>query len=187
VASADRTPESGGPGGPPSLTPSQENYLEAIYELSRGGSVQVKTLADHVGVRRPSVSRAVAELARLRLVDHRAYGDIELTRAGEELGRHLARRSACLRRFLVDVLGMDADEAEAEAHRLEHGVGIEVLSRLEILNEFALSSDAWMRRLAVRLGRVNSDEPRLPYRLGKASMHAGDVAPTEARSRSDDS
>ena len=168
--------DSGSPdpsGRGPTLTPSQENYLGAIHELAAAGPVQVKDLADRVGVQLPSVTRAVGALARRGLVSHESYGRIELTRLGRGVGGQIARRAACLRRLLADVLGMGPEEAGAEVNRLEHMVSDEVLSRLEVLTEFALSSDGWIRRLRVRLrgrGRVGPDSY---YRVGAAHAHGG--------------
>jgi Mn-dependent DtxR family transcriptional regulator len=135
----------------PALTPSQENYLGAIHELAAAGPVQVKDLAARVGVRLPSVTRAVGALARRGLVSH----------------------EACLRRLLTDLLGMEPAEAGPEVNRLEHMLSEEVLSRLEILNDFALSSDAWIRRLRVRLQGRGRSGPGLYYRVGAARAHAG--------------
>jgi DtxR family Mn-dependent transcriptional regulator len=156
AASEDSPSAETGPADPV-LTPSQENYLSAIHRLAPAGPVQVKDLAAAVGVRRPSVSRAVGELARLGLVSHHAYGRIELTESGLRVGRQLARRQSCLARLLVEVLGMDPTAADREVHRLEH----------------ALSSEAWMRRLRNRLHagrrRGASESPG----GGEASVHAG--------------
>jgi DtxR family Mn-dependent transcriptional regulator len=168
--------DSGSPdpsGRRPALTPSQENYLGAIHELAAAGPVQVKDLAARVGVRLPSVTRAVRTLVRNGLVSHESYGRIELTNLGREVGGQIARRAACLRRLLTDLLGMEPAEAGPEVNRLEHMLSEEVLSRLEVLNDFALSSDAWIRRLRVRLQGRGRSGPGLYYRVGAASAHAG--------------
>jgi len=164
------------------LTPSQQNYVEAIYRLSDSGPVLVKDLAARVGVRLPSVSRAVGELVRRGLVNHESYGGIELTESGREIGGQIARRDACLTRLLVEVLGMSPGQADPEVHRLEHMLSDEVLERLETLNEFALSSGAWIRRLRVRLQAAGPGRPATPYRVGEASAHAGRITERPAKS-----
>jgi hypothetical protein len=68
---------------------------------------------------------------------------------------------------------MEPAEAGPEVNRLEHMLSEEVLSRLEILNDFALSSDAWIRRLRVRLQGRGRSGPGLYYRVGAARAHAG--------------
>jgi DtxR family Mn-dependent transcriptional regulator len=126
----------------PELTPSQENYLEWIYRFSQDGPVRVRDLAAKVGVKDPSASRAVTGLVKSGLVRHEVYGRIELTDEGRRVGEAIVRRGYCLTSLLVEILGMDQAEADCEVHRLEHVLGEEVLSRLEILVEFAGTSPA---------------------------------------------
>ena len=157
------------------LTPSQENYLEWISRLSGDGPVHNSAVAEKIGVSLPSVSRAIKGLARLGLVEHKSYGSIKLTAHGKKLAEELERRHKCLTRLLVDVLGFSAEKAAAEVHRLEHVVSYDVLKRLETLVDFAISSEAWIKRLRLRM-RDSSDNPDLNSRVvvGKSKVHAGD-------------
>jgi len=157
------------------LTPSQENYLEWIYRSALAGSVvRVRDLAGKLGVKLPSVSRAVAQLATRGLVHHERYGIIELTERGRAAGRAIVRRDECLTRLLVDVLGMSEEAADPEVHRLEHVLDHAVLRRLEVLIEFATSSEAWMRRLHHRMSLLaERDDESADIAVGAASVHAG--------------
>lgn len=156
------------------LTPSQENYLEWIYRLSLDGPVRMGDLATRLGVKAPSASRAVTGLAGLGLVIHQVYGRIELTAEGGRVGRALVRRSDCLTRLLVDILGMDETAAVPEVHRLEHVLGREVHSRLEVLVEFAGSSPAWVKRLRHRIDqRAEQDEGPAGFGIGRTEIHVG--------------
>lgn len=155
------------------LTPSQENYLEWIYRIAQTGPVHVGDLAKKMGVRIPSVSRAVSTLDKAGLVVHRPYGTIELTQDGEDIGRAIVRRDECLTRLLVEVLGLDPKQADPEVHRIEHVLSDEVLARLEVLVEFATASDAWMRRLHLRLAGKRRPASETGGRIGAAQMHAG--------------
>ena len=156
------------------LTPSQENYLEWIYRLSLDGSVRMGDLATRLGVKAPSASRAVTSLVGLGLVHHQVYGRIELTPEGNRVARALVSRSDCLTRLLVDILGMDAAAAVPEVHRLEHVLGREVHSRLEVLVEFAGSSPAWLKRLSHRIDqRAEQDEDPPGFGIGRTEIHVG--------------
>lgn len=156
------------------LTPSQENYLEWIYRLSLDGPVRMGDLASRLGVKAPSASRAVTGLARLGLVNHQVYGRIELAPEGVRVGRALVRRSDCLTRLLVDILGMDSAAAVPEVHRLEHVLGREVHSRLEVLVEFAGSSPAWVKRLRHRIEqRTELDDDPVGFGIGRTEIHVG--------------
>ena len=156
------------------LTRSQENYLECIYRLAEKGPVRIKDLADRMDVKLPSVSRAVKGLAENGLVNHKSYSDIELTAEGRRVGQIIVRRDECLTKLLVGILGMSPTDAYPEVHRLEHVLGGEVLRRLEVLVEFALSSEAWMKRLRYRI-RININEigQDVPFRIGETSVHGG--------------
>ncbi len=138
------------------LTPSQENYLERISRLSQDGPVQVGILATSLGVRLPSVSKAVRNLAELGLVEHRSYGTITLTEAGRTVVEQISRRKECLVELLGDVLGLPKEVRDTEVTRMEHFISDEVLIGLEKLVEFAKSSDAWIKRLQLRIRQVES-------------------------------
>jgi len=157
------------------LTASQENYLEWIYRgIAAGKVVRSRDVAAKLGVKLPSVSRAVGQLAKNGLVRHESYGVIELTAAGRAAGRAIVRRDDCLTRLLVEVLGMDEVAADPEVHRLEHVLGEEVLQRLEVLVDFATSSEAWLKRLHHRmslLGDLGGDDESIA--VGQTSLHAG--------------
>jgi Mn-dependent DtxR family transcriptional regulator len=157
------------------LTPSQENYLEWIYRFSQEGPVRARDLARKLGVRLPSVSRAVSGLTRAGLIRHESYGTIELTEEGARAGAEIVRRDDCLTRLLVEVLNMHPREADPEVHQMEHALGEEVLARLEVLIDFALSSDAWIKRLHHRIGSraAAGGHAKSPYRVGAALLHAG--------------
>jgi len=156
------------------LTASQENYLQSIYTFSTRGEVRVGALAKELGVSEPSASRAVNVLVKAGLVSHATYGTVELTDEGRRVGEAMVRRAECLTRLLVNLLDMDPAEAGGEIHRLEHLLSEEVLRRLEILNDFAGSSNAWVKRLHHRIqvggreGENGSD-----YRVGATEVHAG--------------
>ncbi len=115
------------------LTPSQENYLEHMWHLARHGSVRVVDLAASVGVKQPSVTRAVNTLASMGLVEHQHYGHIEFTQKGAQAARFIVRRDRCLMDFLTRVLQMAPDAAAAEVCRMEHAISADVLQRLEML------------------------------------------------------
>jgi DtxR family Mn-dependent transcriptional regulator len=118
------------------LTPSQENYLENILHLAAKGSVRPVDLAVSVGVKLPSVTRAVNKLALQGLVQHKHYGTIELTPKGRLAARRIVKRDKCITDFLTHVLKMNPDKAEAEACRIEHVLSNEVQIRLQVLIDF---------------------------------------------------
>ena len=94
------------------------------------------------------------------------------------VGRALVRRSDCLTRFLVEILGMDHEAAVPEVHRLEHVLGSEVQCRLEALVAFAASSPAWVGQLRKQLEkRAVPGEETGEFGIGRTEMRAYNAPP----------
>ena len=119
------------------LTRRLEDYLEAIGNLaSRNGVARVRDIAARTHVSKSSVTAALKQLARAGLIHHDPYQLITLTPRGRARADAIRRKHDALREFLVDVLNVDSDTAEANACRMEHVVDEEVLRRLTMLAEF---------------------------------------------------
>ena len=121
------------------LTSNMEDYLEAIYELvqeSHCREVRVTDIARRLSVTRPSVVGMVKHLALHQLVINHHYGGVELTARGEQIARQTWERHQVLRRFLEEVLGLDAEVAEEDACRMEHSLSPETIDRFIALEEF---------------------------------------------------
>jgi DtxR family Mn-dependent transcriptional regulator len=113
------------------LTPSLEDYLKAILILERQkGAARPADIARVVRVGRPSVSLALRRLKGKGLISHDAYGDATLTPEGSKAAKSVLFRHEALSMFFVDVLGVPKDQANANAHRLEHAIDDTVLERL---------------------------------------------------------
>ena len=106
---------------PQKLSPSSEDYLEAIHQLLKEEphvhSVQV---AQRLKVSKPSVNKAVNVLKEAGLVEQEPYGTIWLTDEGQKLAQQIAYRHNVLKTFLTDILGVDPETAEEDACRMEH-------------------------------------------------------------------
>lgn len=153
------------------LTASQENYLETILNLSQQGPVRIRDIAKGVGVKLPSVTRAISRLAAAGLVQHESYGDVEITRAGTEAARMVVRRDECLTGLLREVLQLPEALVETEVCRLEHVLGHDVLLRLEVLVEKTLSNDSarWLKALHQKLKKAPFEKKRI--RVGDIQPH----------------
>lgn len=118
------------------FTVSEEDYVRAIYELadSHRATSSVK-VANKLQVSKPSVNRAIQNLVDRGLVEHEPYGPVYLTSAGEVEGERLHKRYLSLRKFLTDILGVDDEAAESEAHELEHAVSEDTARAFEVFVE----------------------------------------------------
>jgi DtxR family Mn-dependent transcriptional regulator len=113
------------------LNPTRENYLRALYQLSRAGdSVRLTDLAHAQGVRLPTARHAVNCLRDVGLVEQENYRRISLTLTGMAVGREICDRFNLTRKFLIEVLGVTDDVAEREACVMEHHLDDDTLNRL---------------------------------------------------------
>lgn len=113
------------------VTPSMENYLEAIYELGRErDAVRVKDVADRLGVKMASVTGALQSLDRNGLVHYAPYRSIALSKQGEALARCIHNRHRVLTGFLVNVLGVEQQVAAIDACKLEHVLSPDTMDAL---------------------------------------------------------
>ncbi len=112
------------------LSPSNEDYLEAIHQLLKEEphvhSVQV---AQRLKVSKPSVNKAMGVLKEAGLVEQEPYGTLWLTEEGERIARQVAFRHSTLKHFLTDVLGIDEATAETDACRMEHVISNTTLAK----------------------------------------------------------
>ena len=114
-------------------SPSEENYLECIYRFSADGPVRPGDLASKLGIKPPSVTKAVSSLVKRGLVRRDARGALVLTKQGQKLGKAVVRRDRCLTALLVEILDMPPHLADPEVHRLEHFLSEDVLKRLDTI------------------------------------------------------
>jgi DtxR family Mn-dependent transcriptional regulator len=110
------------------LTPSLEDYLEAIFDL--GPPARVSSIAKQLDVAKASVSQAVQRLIEKGLVESARYGRVDLTDKGYRLARKVRARHDMLLAFLKEVLGVTGAVAERDACILEHGLSDETAERL---------------------------------------------------------
>jgi DtxR family Mn-dependent transcriptional regulator len=110
------------------LTPSLEDYLEAVFDI--GSPARVSAIADRLGVAKASVTQAVQRLVEKGLVESPRYGRVTLTRRGLGTARKVRARHSILLTFLEDVLGVPHETADRDACVLEHGLSGETTARL---------------------------------------------------------
>jgi DtxR family transcriptional regulator, Mn-dependent transcriptional regulator len=120
------------------LTPSIEDYLEAIYVLDRADKgVRSVDVADKLHVAKPSVNRALKSLVESGLIEQQRYSVIYLTDQGKEQARKILHRHTIIKSFLMNILGLDDLRADEEACKIEHVVSEDTIKRLsDHVNQF---------------------------------------------------
>ena len=107
--------------------------MEAILVLEiRNDSESVRStdIARHLGVSKPSVSRAMSVLRADGYVSMETYGDVSLTDKGRALAEEVYDRHRTLTRFFRDILGVDKEIAEHDACLIEHDISAESMNKL---------------------------------------------------------
>lgn len=125
------------------LSANMEDYLEVIFRLSqqrdnddpaqtgsRKTGALVSSIAEAIGVKRPSVSKALKRLQREGLVRHTPYNGATVTQRGRQVAEAQVRSHRALTRFLQEVLALDGHLAEHDACLMEHAISPETVERL---------------------------------------------------------
>lgn len=113
------------------LSASMEDYLEAIYNLSRQNRVaRSKDIAEALGVSRASVTGALRMLTEKELINYKPYGFATLTESGQAVASAVVEKHDVIMSFFVDVLGVDKKVAQQAACKAEHALGIGIVDKL---------------------------------------------------------
>jgi len=113
------------------LSSTLEDYLETIYRLERRNRVaRPRDICEAQGVAASTVTSALQSLAEKQLINYEPYEVITLTEEGREYAENLVMGHRIIRDFLENILGLDAERADATACGMEHALDAEGLERL---------------------------------------------------------
>ena len=113
------------------LTPAMEDYLEAILMIKQQhGYVRCVNVAEQLGVKKPSVSRAFKELSKSGHLVKNADGTLSLTEAGLQLAEQIYEKHRFFTERLI-AAGVDPKTAEQDACGIEHVISAESFQKLK--------------------------------------------------------
>ena len=113
------------------LTSAMEDYLEAILMIKQQhGYVRCVDVAEQLGVKKPSVSRAVKELSKSGHLVKNADGTLSLTELGLQLAEQIYEKHLFFTKQLI-LAGVDPKTAEQDACGIEHAVSSESFQKLK--------------------------------------------------------
>jgi DtxR family Mn-dependent transcriptional regulator len=122
------------------MTQSLEDYLEAIYILINQKKVaRVKEVSEMLSVKKPSVITALKELKARNFIQHEKYGYIELTEEGRKEAGRILDKHQLLKKFLIEVIGVNESQAETEACSIEHYLSTETAEKIRKFTESYLA------------------------------------------------
>ena len=109
----------------------QQIYLETIYDLSISeGHAHVKSIAERLSIRMPSVTEVMRKLAEKKLINYDVRKNISLTKEGKKIATELDKRHSVLADFYAKILGCQASKAQSIACKVEHVVDSDFCDRL---------------------------------------------------------
>ena len=109
---------------------SAEDYLESILILQEQcGQVRSIDIVNRLGFSKPSVSIAMKKLRENGLISIAGNRNITLSRSGMEIARRVYGRHKLLTELFVR-LGVEPEQAAADACRVEHDLSQETLDRI---------------------------------------------------------
>jgi len=119
------------------LSESLEDYLEVILQLEQSQKVaRAKDIAERMEVQRGSVTSALKNLKEKKLINYEPYSFITLTPKGKKIAKEITHRHTVLRDFLLMILQLDEETAEATACRMEHVIDNKSLEKLLLFFDF---------------------------------------------------
>ncbi len=112
------------------LTASQADYLKAIYLISLKEKITVTKIANYLNYSKPSVIRALKSLRTLELIVY-SHRVIKMTSEGKKRAKDIIRRDNVLRKFMIDILGIDEEIAIIDSENMKHAISCYTITKLE--------------------------------------------------------
>jgi DtxR family Mn-dependent transcriptional regulator len=120
------------------LSYTEENYLKAIFSLSKKseGAVSTNHIAEKLTTKPSSVTDMIKKLAEKKLVNYKKYQGVKLTSIGRETAVSIIRNHRLWEVFLVEKLDFKWDEVHEFAEQLEHIKSDKLIERLDAFLNF---------------------------------------------------
>lgn len=111
-------------------TTSTEDYLASIEKITeKNGVCRSVDVADDLSVARASVSIAVKKLIEEGYVTFGPEHELNLTAEGRKIADSVLKRRQVLT-YGLRRIGVSKENAERDAHRMEHAISEETLNKL---------------------------------------------------------
>ena len=119
-------------------TQQEENYLKAIYHITRKRKTGASTnaVADALQTKASSVTDMIKKLADKGWVNYVKYQGVSLTQDGTKIALTILRKHRLWEVFLVDKLNFGWDEVHEVAEQLEHIKSKKLIDQLDEFLDF---------------------------------------------------
>ncbi|WP_282629374.1 metal-dependent transcriptional regulator [Empedobacter sedimenti] len=100
----------------------EENYLKALFHLSKNGKgdVNVKDLSKHLEIKMPTVNSMMKKLAEKDLVIYESYKPLRLSDKGILKASLIVRKHRLTEMFLVEKMDFGWEQVHEIAEQIEH-------------------------------------------------------------------
>lgn len=113
------------------ISKASEEYLKTMYILKKqNGKIRVTDIAKKMNCTKPSVNKAIYNLKDSGMLEYESYGEIELTKDGENLAKKVLEAYDIVYLFLKDVLNLKEEAAKEEAENLKSSITDETINKL---------------------------------------------------------
>jgi DtxR family Mn-dependent transcriptional regulator len=116
----------------------EENYLKAIYSLSKTQpkGVSTKSIGLSLEIKPPTVSDMLKKLSDKKLIQYALYKGVLPTLMGEKIALKVIRKHRLWETFLVEHFNFKWDEVHDIAEQLEHIKSPDLVQRLDEYLDF---------------------------------------------------
>ena len=136
------------------LTHSAAHYLMTIHELlETQGYARVTDIAKRLNITRGSCSISLKPLKKRGWVTEDPNRFLKLSEEGRRLAQIVEKNDELLDAFFREVLGVDAEQAEIDACKIEHLLSVESSVKLAAFIRVMREDDEVVRKFRERLRR----------------------------------
>lgn len=140
------------------VTPSQEDYVEAIWGLIRNkGYARVSDIADRLGINSASVSKMLRKLDEDGVLVYEKYRGLNLTPEGFTQGQMLYERHKLLEAFLGYLGLSDGTAIHETVEGIEHHFSPDALAQVEMLVRYIQMRPQWWQEFLEWSERTESE------------------------------
>ena len=119
------------------LSASLEDYLEIICNLlEASNSVKAVEIAKKLNISRASVSEALSKLVDKKLIIYEGHKGISITEEGLKVAKNVIKKHKTFTAFFEDTLGLEKQEAEENACKIEHVISDKLFKRIQKFQKF---------------------------------------------------
>ncbi len=113
-------------------TQSIEDYLKAIFDIQKSNvRVTTNAISEKLNVAPASVTSMIKKLSAKKLITHKKYQGVKLTKAGEKIALEIIRHHRLIELYLAEALGVPWDQVHEEAEKWEHVLSEDLENRMD--------------------------------------------------------